>query len=104
MDFLKLCGVSLLSVCALASIDRKADELGLLWLSEKYKLPLVTYIAEALRALPGTFASSDWVQRTVGVDNVCERAAVLHAGGRLLVGKTIYEGATFALATWEDNL
>ncbi len=34
----------------------------------------------------------------MGVDNVCERAAVLASGARLLAGKTKYAGVTLALA------
>ena len=65
---------------------------------EKYRLPLLTYSADALRAAPGVFAHSDFVQKTVGVGNVCERAAVLASGGVLLMGKTAREGITLALA------
>ena len=48
--------------------------------------------------MPGVFAHSDFVQKTVGVGNVCERAAVLASGGVLLMGKTAREGITLALA------
>jgi len=102
--FLELCGVSLLSVAAFATIDRKADEPAFLYLPEKYRIPLVTYTAEELRETPGVFTSSEWVQNAVGVDNVCERAAVRHSGGTLLMGKTIYEGMTFALAFGEVSI
>ena len=47
----------------------------------RYRLPLVTFSAKELRAVPGVFAHSDFVQRTVGVDCVRERAAVLALGG-----------------------
>ena len=98
MDFLRSCGVSLLSVKALASIDRKKDEGAFRYFCDKYRLPLMTYSAEELKAVPGVFAHSDFVEKTVGVGNVCERAAVLASGGVLLTGKTVMEGMTFALA------
>lgn len=98
MDFLHSCGVSLLSVKALASIDRKKDEGAFRYFCEKYRLPLMTYSAQELKAVPGVFAHSDFVEKTVGVGNVCERAAVLASGGVLLTGKTVMEGMTFALA------
>ena len=104
MAFLGKCRVSLLSVKALASIDVKADEPALLQLCEKYRLPLYTYSADQLRTLEGAFAHSDWVEQMVGVGNVCERTALLCAGGRLLCGKTAYPGAAFALAGEEGNL
>ncbi len=98
LGFLRECGVSLLSVKALATIDVKKDEAALLAFCEKYRLPLETYDAATLRAVPGRFAHSDFVEKTVGVGNVCERAAVKAAGGVLLMGKTAREGMTFALA------
>ncbi len=101
MAFLKENGVSLLSLRAVATIDRKKDEKALMCFCEKYGIPLLTYSAEELRAVPGHFAHSDFVEKTVGVDNVCERAAVL-AGGKLLTGKTSLEGLTLALAGGED--
>lgn len=104
MMFLQQCQVSLLSLKALASIDLKADEPALLRLSEKYRLPLHTYSADRLRAADGIFSHSDRVEQAVGVGNVCERAAVLCAGGRLLWGKTTYPSVALALAGVEENL
>ena len=98
LEFLRVNGVSLLSVKALASIDVKKEEPAFVRFCEKYNLPLLTYSAEELRAVPGMFAHSDYVEKTVGVGNVCERAAVKACGGRLLVGKTVFEGMTFALS------
>ena len=46
----------------------------------------------------GRFTGSAFVQNTVGVDNVCERAAVLGSGGALLVGKQVFSGVTVAVA------
>lgn len=100
--FLRDNGVSILSLRALATIDIKKDEEAFTYFCEKYKLPLLTYNAEALNAVKGTFAHSDFVERTVGTGNVCERAAVC-AGARLLVGKTPMEGMTFALAGDENT-
>jgi cobalt-precorrin 5A hydrolase len=103
LDFLKRCGVSLLSLKALATIDQKAEEPAFQTFCEKYRLPLYTCGAERLKAVPGRFAHSDYVEETVGVDNVCERAAVRASGGRLLMGKTKYEGVTLALAGEENT-
>ncbi len=95
--FLKSCGVSPLSLRALASIDRKAEEAAMCGFAKKYRLPFLTYSAQSLQNLPGRCAHSDFAERTVGVDNVCERAAVA-GGGVLLMGKTVFPGMTFALA------
>jgi cobalt-precorrin 5A hydrolase len=103
LDYLKSSGVSLLSVRALATIDRKADEPAFQDFCAKYRLTLLTYSAEALANASGRFARSEYVMKAVGVDNVCERAAVLASGGRLLIGKTLYEGVTLALAGEENT-
>ncbi|MBQ9197828.1 MAG: cobalamin biosynthesis protein [Clostridia bacterium] len=102
-QFLRACGVSLLSVKALSTISVKNQEPAFARFCQKYSLPLLSYSAEELRGVPGVFAHSDFVEKTVGVDNVCERAAVRAAGGVLLAGKTAMEGMTFALAG-EKNL
>ena len=81
--------------CA-ASVDLKASEPGLLEYCAGEKLPVSFYCAEALRAVPGEFASSAFVERVAGVDNVCERAAMSGAE-RLIVKKTAVEGVTVAL-------
>lgn len=81
----------------IASIDRKSDEPALLALAEKLGVPLVTYSAEKLRTVPGEFAHSDFVEQTVGVDNVCERSA-LTDGGKLLISKRTGAGVTLAVA------
>ena len=103
LEFLRVNGMSLLSVKALASIDIKKEEPAFIRFCEKYRLPLTTYSAEELKAVSGAFAHSDYVEKTVGVGNVCERAAVKASDGRLLVGKTIFEGMTFALAGDENT-
>ena len=54
--------------------------------AKKQGWPVTFYTADELRAVPGQFAHSDFVQSITGVDNVCERAAVLAAGGP--VGRT----------------
>ena len=91
----------LLSAAAgVASIDVKSDEAGLLAFAEELGITPVFYSAEELRAVEGEFTASAFVAGTVGVDNVCERAAVLSAGegGELLVRKTSQNGVTVAVA------
>ena len=44
-----------------------------------------------------TVTKSDFVKNTVGVDNVCERAAAA-GGGRIIVPKTALNGVTVAVA------
>ncbi|MDO4634176.1 MAG: cobalt-precorrin 5A hydrolase [Eubacteriales bacterium] len=98
-------GVSMKAVCAIASIDLKAEEEGLLAFAKKTGLPFLTFSAEELQAVNGEFSASAFVQSITGVDNVCERSAMLAVGegGRLIQKKTAQDGVTVALAMkhWE---
>lgn len=86
------------SIAAAASIDLKKDELGLAEFGQKQGWPVTFYTADELRAAPGQFAHSDFVQSITGVDNVCERAAVLAAGDPVWAHKWARDGVTFAVA------
>ena len=94
------CGVQMQEVCAIASIDVKKDEAGLIEFASKNRLDFVTYTAEELMQAEGEFTASEFVKNTVGVDNVCERAAVLCSGknGKLIQKKTARNGVTLAVA------
>ena len=89
------------AVCSVASIDVKRDEQGLLDFCAAHNWGARFYPAARLMALGGEFTGSDFVQKTVGVDNVCERAAMVSAGpgARLILRKTISGGVTMAAAT-----
>ena len=69
---LKESGISMEQVAAFVSIDRKKDEEGILWMSSHYGIPFVTYSAEELQQVEGTFHASEFVKSQVGVDNVCD--------------------------------
>lgn len=91
--------VTLSVVTGLASIDVKKEEPGLLSFAREYALPIHFYSAAELQAAEGDFTPSSFVAQTVGVDNVCERAAVLDShGGTLLLRKTSANGVTLAVA------
>lgn len=64
------------SIAKLVSIDLKAEEAGILRLAERWGIPFETFSTEELQLVPGTFAESEFVKKTTGVGNVCERAAV----------------------------
>lgn len=89
------------AVRSVASIDIKQDEQGLLDFCAAHNWGARFYPAAQLMALGGEFTGSDFVQKTVGVDNVCERAAMVSAGpgARLILRKTISGGVTMAAAT-----
>lgn len=96
---LKESGISMEQVAAFTSIDRKKDEEGILWMSSHYGIPFVTYSAEELQQVEGTFHASEFVKSQVGVDNVCERAALQFSGpdGILITGKQAEDGITAAI-------
>lgn len=89
--------VDIRAVKSVASIDLKADEEGLLEFCEKNKLSPVFYSAAELLQVSGEFTTSAFVQSVTGVDNVCERAALLGAD-ELIVKKTAINGVTVAVA------
>ena len=82
-----------------ASIDRKASEPGLSEFCRNHGWQSRYFSASELRSVPGKFHASEFVRRETGVDNICERAAVLASdGGNLVICKTAGEGVTFAAA------
>ena len=96
----------ILSINALASIDKKANEKGILEFAKKYDLPFNTYSAEELNSLEGDFTKSEFVKSVVEVDNVCERSAVMESNGKLIRRKDTCDGAgvTVALAINDPNI
>ena len=86
-------GLERSSVRALASIEHKHDEVGLLTLAAERGWPLTFYAAEALAAA-ACVPSSARVMEAVGTPSVAEPAALLRAASRtLLVPKTIHRDA-----------
>lgn len=90
--------ISIKAVKTLASIELKSDERCILAFSQKYNIPFVTYSAEQLNAVAGEFMGSDFVKKTTGVDNVCERSAVCCSGGNIILPKNAQDGMTLAIA------
>ena len=83
---------------AICSIDLKQREPGLIMLSQYLGVPFITYTTAELEEAPGTYEESDFVKKTVGVGNVCERAAMLGAGSgaEIVIRKTAGDGMTLA--------
>ncbi len=88
------------AVCQAATIDVKRGEPGLNDFCLRRGWPIEYLSAAQLNAVPGTFAESDFVRETVGVGNVCERAA-LAGGGRLIAPKRAEGGVTVAVCETE---
>lgn len=95
-------GIPMEAVACAASIDLKADEPGLLEFCRSHDLPITFYTAEELRQVPGQFPASKFVSTVTGVDNVCQRSAMLGAE-KCIIEKTALDGVTVSLAQkhWE---
>ncbi|GGV81370.1 MULTISPECIES: precorrin-3B C(17)-methyltransferase [Streptomyces] len=78
-------GLSARSVAALATVDAKADEPGVVAAAEQLGVPLLTYPAQQLAAVPVPHPSRAPLD-AVGTPSVAE-AAALAGGGDLLVPK-----------------
>lgn len=110
-DFKKDTGLFERSVVKCASIDLKANEPGLREFCEFHGWRFDTYSAEELSQAEGEFEASDFVKKIAGVDNVCERSAVISSGGKLVIKKYAHEGVTLAAAVepyhpdwrWKDE-
>lgn len=94
-------------VFAIASIDIKKNEIGLMELAQFYNVPFMVFTGKELENADikykinddNGFSESEFVKKITGVSNVCERAAVCAAeGGKLLVKKTAHDGMTFSAA------
>lgn len=99
-DFCKEYGFLRGAIRNLFTIDLKKDEEGLNEFCREEGFGLVFYSADMLSRVPGEFTSSEFVKEVTGVDNVCERAAILGEGpgGTLAAKKTSYGGITLAAA------
>ena len=96
--FLAESGLLPQSVRAVASIDLKKDEEGLLAFCRAHGWPLETRSAQELNETPGGFTPSPFVQSVTGTDNVCERSAAAVSGGEILHRKRSLGGVTMAAA------
>lgn len=106
---LKEAGIGTEEIALICSIDKKKDEIGICQWAAYHKIPYHTFSAEELRAVPGKFEGSDFVEKTVGVDNVCERSALAGCAkladvngetesGTLILKKQAKNGITLAAA------
>ena len=63
-------------------------------------MPFYTFSSEELLEVSGVFQKSEFVKSQVGVDNVCERAALKVCGGHgeIVVPKRAENGMTIAIS------
>jgi len=104
---LEMCSRSGLSLRALATIQLKAKEPGLIQAAAALRLPIITFSTAEINFFINrtnlSIQHSDFVQKNVGVPAVCEPAALMATRkGELLLPKQKFPGITVAVA--EDPL
>ena len=97
-------------IAAVASIETKAQEPGLLAFCSRHGLPLKLFTREQIAALHVAEPSAA-AREHLGVDGVCEPCALLGASIRaaahtpyLVARKTVHAGVTVAIASTEHAL
>lgn len=100
---LKEFGISLYQIAGISSIDLKKDEQGIALWCKRNKTSFLTYTADELQLMGDGFTGSEFVKNQVGVDNVCERAALKACGenGTIVYKKQKGNGITLAIAKRE---
>ncbi len=101
--------IDIRAVCAISSIDLKSSEAGIIELSRELGIPFLAYAKDELERVEGNFTESEFVKRTTGVGNVCERAAMAACletskTAKLLVKKNACDGVTVAAACFFPEL
>lgn len=105
VQYLKNQKIWMQAVKRVATIEQKKNEPALLMLCRKFNWEFCWFSAEELNALEGSFSYSAFTEQTVGVGNVCERAAVRGCKGNagdLRIKKQKLEGMTIA-AAWKKE-
>lgn len=105
MQSLEQAGLTLDQIDSIASIDIKADEVGLITLAKKLNKPFETWTVPQLTEVEGLLSTrSDYVFKTVGVYGVAESAALVSCQQRtgksaeLVLNKQKNRQATCAIA------
>jgi precorrin-4 C11-methyltransferase len=92
-------GLSITAIKTIATIEDKADEIGLLELCGRQGWPLKIISRADIAAVENLPNPSAWAQKALGVPGVAEPAALLAAGAaELLVEKVKYPNVTVAVA------
>ncbi|RLC05238.1 MAG: cobalamin biosynthesis protein CbiG [Deltaproteobacteria bacterium] len=92
-------GLSLHSICRLATSEIKRDETGLLSFSKELKIQIDFYNKKDLNSVKTIQTPSKMVEKHLGVKSVCEAAAILSSGsGKLIVPKKKNKDVTIAVA------
>lgn len=83
--FLSEFGLSIKSVAALSTVDKKLDEIGLIELANSLGVSLIGHSPEVLDQVEGIENPSETVRKYVGTRSVAEAACLLKAGAKKLL-------------------
>lgn len=91
------------SVKHIATVDIKADEVGLIAAAKTLKKNLIVIDREEIKKVQDMFEGSDFVEKNIGVRAVSEPVALLSSSqkGRFLEMKAKYNGIT--VSVYEEN-
>lgn len=73
-------GISLVSVTQFASHSCKQEQKALIKMAKHFGKPIEFYASSQLKEVNSHTSSSEWVKSVLGVDSVCEQAALYAAG------------------------
>ncbi|MEV0712405.1 cobalamin biosynthesis protein [Nocardia aurea] len=89
-------------IVCLATVDRRADEVGLLEVARTLAVPLLVYTADALSRVEVPHPA-DRTSAAIGTPSVAEAAAILSGHGPLIVPKRVMNGVVIAAAAFLDT-
>lgn len=87
------------SIKKIATVDIKADEVGLIDFAGELKKELIIISREDIKKVEDRFKGSDFVKKQIGVSCVSEPCALLasNGNGKFLEQKHIYNGITISI-------
>lgn len=93
-------GISTKSLKAMATVEVKADEEGIIEAAQQFGVDLKIFSLEEIAKVEHLFEGSDFVKKTIGVYSVSEPCAHL-LGGSLIRRKVRRDGITLSLSKEE---
>jgi cobalt-precorrin 5A hydrolase len=96
---MKECNLHMDSIKHLATVDVKADEVGLLKVCDILDKKLIIIDREQIKPIQDNYEGSDFVEKTIGVRCVSAPAAYLSSdkGGKFIKEKKRYNGVTISI-------
>ena len=89
--------LSIKCIRAIATVDVKQDERGIIDACKNLNCEMVIISREDIAKVQDKFIKSAFVESTIGVSSVCEPCAYIF-GGELIVGRTAINGITIAIS------